>query len=164
MENTAFMKDKKNDRKISLLREQGTLNTHSTKVICQLFLENEFFDPHDLVQVKYEMLRWVHLEKGSIKEAVKSFGCSRPTFYQALSSFEQEGLAGLIPKKRGPKNRHKLSEEILRFIRDAMMQDHSLSLPAIVLLIKERYGLEIHSRSVKRALDSKKITDDRKKK
>ncbi len=157
------MKDDKKNRKISLLREQGVLNTYFAKVVNQLFLENEFFDPHDIIQVKYEMLRWVHLKKKSIKETTKSFGFSRPVFYQVQSLFEQEGLAGLIPRKRGPKNRHKLTTEIMEFIQNALKQDPSLTIPAIVRLVKKRYGLDIHSRSITRVLDAKKETNNEKK-
>lgn len=158
------MKKNKNNRKISLLREQGALNPRSAKVAHQLFLENEFFDPHDMIQVKYEMLRWARLTKSSIQETAKSFGFSRPAFYQARSSLEREGLAGLMPKKRGPKNRHKLSVEIMEFIQAEMAKDQSLTIPAIVSLVKKNYGLAIHSRSVTRALNPKKTTDNGKKK
>ena len=92
------------DKKNSLLKKQGTFNQNSAKVSSELFLENDFFDPHDIVQTKYEMIRCVHKQNITVKEASKSFGFSRPAFYQAQSSFEQEGLGGLLPKQRGPKN------------------------------------------------------------
>ena len=66
------------------------------------FQENEFFDPHDLVQVKYEMLRRVSVENASVTEATEEYGVSRPTYYQTKASFDKGGLAGLVPRKRGP--------------------------------------------------------------
>ena len=158
------MEKKKNDKKISLLQEQGTFNSHSIQVTHQLFLENEFFDPHDIVQVKYEMLRWVRLQGESVTAAAKLFGFSRPAFYQAQTSFEEKGLVGLISKKRGPKNRHKLSGKIMDFIRSKIVQQPSLKTQDIVLLIKEYYGVEIHPRSIERALSSAKIVNNDKKK
>ena len=80
--------------------------------------ENEFFDPRDLVQVKYEMIRRVRTDDGTVAGAVQSFGFSRPSFYQAHAAFEQEGLMGLVPKKRGPRTRHKLGSEVMAFIED----------------------------------------------
>lgn len=151
------------DKKNSLLKKQGTFNQNSAKVSSELFLENDFFDPHDIVQTKYEMIRCVHKQNITVKEASKSFGFSRPAFYQAQSSFEQEGLGGLLPKQRGPKNRHKLSQEIMQFVNDAMASNPPLSMQEIVLLIKERYGLEIHARSITRALNSRKTSQDKKK-
>ena len=47
------------DAKLRSLREQGTLNPRPQAVTDDLFTASEFFDPHDLVQVKYEMLRRV---------------------------------------------------------------------------------------------------------
>jgi hypothetical protein len=37
------------------------------------------------------------------------FGVSLPTVYQAQAAFAAEGLAGLLPKRRGPKQGHKLT-------------------------------------------------------
>ena len=45
--------------KMRVLRESGTLNPRAKQVRDQLFLEDSFFDPLDLTQVKYEMLRRV---------------------------------------------------------------------------------------------------------
>src|SRR5882672_107414 len=62
------------------------------------------------------MLRRVQSEGKSVTDAAANFGFSRPSFYQALSAFQQDGLAGLVPHKRGPKQAHKLTEEVLSFI------------------------------------------------
>ena len=56
----------KHDRKPSkadILREEGTLNPAPEKVRDPKFQQSEFFDPRDVVQVKYEMLRRVSVEK-----------------------------------------------------------------------------------------------------
>ena len=50
------------DSKGESLRQQGVLNPHPEKVAEPLFHGSEFFDPRDLVQVKYEMLRRVRVE------------------------------------------------------------------------------------------------------
>jgi hypothetical protein len=38
--------------------DSGTLNPHPTAVSDTLFRENPFFDSKDLLQVRYELLRW----------------------------------------------------------------------------------------------------------
>ena len=64
----------------------------------------EFFDPHDIVQVKYEMLRRVVEDGQPVSEAIRAFGfSSRQAFYRARLAFEHHGLAGLMPGKRGAK-------------------------------------------------------------
>jgi hypothetical protein len=65
--------------------------------------ENEFFDPLDLVQVKYEMLRRVRADHKSIRRAAQDFGFSRPSVYRARAAFERAGLPGLLPAERGPR-------------------------------------------------------------
>src|SRR5215472_4243535 len=104
------MADKK-DPKLAALQQQGTLNPRPKEVRDELFLEDAFFDARDLVQVKYEMLRRVQTDGRSVTDAAAGFGFSRPSFYQALAAFEQDGLAGLVPHKRGPKQAHKLTDE-----------------------------------------------------
>src|SRR5215813_11589861 len=91
------------DPKLRTLQQHGTVNPRPKAVRDELFLQDEFFDPRDLVQVKYEMLRRVRTDGKSVTDAATNFGFSRPSFYQAQSAFEQDGLAGLVPRKRGPK-------------------------------------------------------------
>lgn len=76
-----------------------------------LFRDSAFFDPSDLVQVKYEMLRSVERDGRAVVEAAEAFGLSRPVYYVARELFNREGLPGLLPRKRGPKRPHKLTEE-----------------------------------------------------
>jgi hypothetical protein len=78
-----------------------------------LFRIGDLFDPDDLVQVKYEMLRRLRLDKQSVSQSASAFGFSRPTFYQAGEDFQRDGLAGLLPSKRGPHQGHKLTPEVL---------------------------------------------------
>ena len=134
------------------LREQGTLNPRPREVTDPLFAEDSFFDPRDLVQVKYEMLRRVQSEGHSVTDAAAAFGFSRPSFYQALSAFEGDGLAGLVPHKRGPKQAHKLTDEVLSFLVEIRQNEPSVQTPELVRRIQERFGTKVHSRSIERAL------------
>jgi transposase len=143
-----------NNKKKSILKSMGSFYPNFSKVQHQLFLENDFFDSLDIVQVKYEMLRSVHIEKVAIREAAKTFGFSRTAFYQIQSAFEQKGLAGLISQKRGPKNRHKLRSEIMQFILSRIEKDPRISTQNLVIQVKENFEVVIHSRSIARALKS----------
>jgi transposase len=140
------------DPKSLALRQQGCLNPHPERVTDELFQTREFFDSRDLVQVKYEMLRRVETEGLPVNRSAAVFGFSRPSFYQALASFRQGGLPALLPQKRGPKQAHKLSAEVLAFIREARQEDSSLRPAALVSRIQDRYGIAVHPRSIERAL------------
>ena len=140
------------DSKRRTLQQQGALNPRPKTVRDELFLEDEFFDPRDLVQVKYEMLRRVRTDGKSVTDAAANFGFSRPSFYQAQFAFEQDGLAGLVPRKRGPKQAHKLTEEVLSFIGEVRQKEPSIRLPDLVKRIQEHFGTKVHPRSIERSL------------
>ena len=140
------------DAKFEALQQHRTLNPRPKEVRDELFLQDEFFDPRDLVQVKYEMLRRVQAEGQSVTDASANFGFSRPSFYQALSAFEQDGLAGLVPHNRGPKQAHKLTDEVLTFIGEQRQKEPSVRLPDLVKLVQDRFGIRVHPRSIERSL------------
>jgi transposase len=140
------------DPKALALRQQGCLNPHPEQVTGELFRTREFFDPRDLVQVKYEMLRRVETEGLPVNQSAVAFGFSRPSFYQAQANFQQGGLPALMPQKRGPKRAHKLTAEVLTFIRQIRQEDPALHLAALVSRIQDRYGIAVHPRSIERAL------------
>jgi transposase len=147
---------KKPDQKTLELKRTGTLNPRPGSVSDILFKENPFFDPKDLLQVRYEMLRRHSIEGVSIVDVATNFGVSRPTVYQAQVAFQQAGLSGLLPKHRGPKERHKLSTEVIEYVRTLRAADAGLTTTACVQAIRERFGITVHRRSLERALASKK--------
>jgi transposase len=140
------------DPKLRELREQGMLNPHPEDVKDPLFLEDGFFDPHDLLQVKYEMLHRVWTDKSPVSAVAAAFGVSRVTFYQVLKRFQEEGMAGLFPKLRGPKAAYKLTGEVMAFVEAALMSNATLRPPALVELVKAQFGISLHPRSIERAL------------
>jgi transposase len=138
--------------KLQLLRQQGTLHPHPKAVTDALFQHNEFFDPHDGVQVKYEMLRRVQIDQAPVSQAAHAFGFSRPSFYQAQVAFAQQGLAGLLPQKRGPRRAHKLSTEVMEFIVDRRSAEPGMSSEELVRQVQERFDMTVHPRSIERRL------------
>jgi transposase len=125
---------------------------HSGDVTDPLFLEHEFFDPRDIVQVKYEMLRRLRMEGMSVTDAARAFGFSRVTFYQILKRFEEGGLGGLLPMPRGPRRAHKFSEEVMEFVEQALAREPSLRALLLAEMIEEHFGFSVHPRSIERAL------------
>jgi len=117
-----------------------------------LFQKSDFFDSADLVQVKYEMLRQVHVDKNSISESARAFGFSRPSFYQAQSGFQQDGVFGLLPHKRGPQGGHKLTDEVMEFVAQQRSADASLTPEQLAEAIQKRFRLQVHPRSIQRRL------------
>ena len=140
------------DAKTHALKEHGCLNPHPEAVREELFVSNAFFDPRDLLQVKYEMLRRVREDGVAVSHAAASFGVSRPTWYQAKRAYEARGLPGLLPHRPGPRRPHKLSEEVVEALRAAKGEHPTLSVRDLVGLVRERFGVSVHRRSIERAL------------
>ena len=142
--------------KVENLVHEGTLNPAASKVRDPRFQEGGFFDPRDVVQVKYEMLRRVSVEKASVTDASDDFGVSRPTFYQTKSDFDDAGIAGLVPKKRGPRGPNKLQGEILAFIRERLSPGQPIRARDLATLVRDEFGLDVHPRTIERAIGGKK--------
>lgn len=144
--------DEQPGSKTEALREHGSLHPTPSKVRDPLFQHSEFFDPQDLVLVKYEMLRRVRVEGVSVTAAARAFGFSRVAFYQAKAAFEKEGLAGLLPRRRGPKAANKLTAAVLEFIDRQRAANSRLRAPQLAVLLRQRLHLKVHPRSIERAL------------
>jgi transposase len=144
------------DPKTAALLEGGTLNPSPEKVGDPKFQAGEFFDPRDLVQVKYEMLRRVSVDNLSVTEATAEYGVSRPTYYQARASFDEGGVAGLVPKKRGPRGPHKLQGDVLAFVETQHVAGEPIGARELARSIREKFSIDVHPRTIERAFLGKK--------
>lgn len=146
----------KRPTKIDRLRAMGLLNPQAERVRAPWFEAAGFFDAHDLLQVKYEMLRHARQDGVTKAGAAELFGLSRPTFYQAEAAFERSGLAGLLPRPRGPKSAHKLTPEVMGLIHDHHREGEPIQARTLAQLVQRRLGVTVHPRSIERALARKK--------
>ncbi len=149
-------RSKPNHAKRQILQKHGCLHPHPETLSNELFVQQEFFDPADLVQVKYEMLRGVRVEGQPVQDAARAFGLSRPTFYQAQAAFERSGLLGLLPAKKGPRRSHKLTEKVMDFVMEELTVDSALQPPELARRIQHRFDITVHPRSIRRALSRRK--------
>lgn len=140
------------DAKERALEDEGVLNPEPERVRDERFRNERFFDPRDVVQVKYEMVRRVRTEGATVTEAAETFGFSRPTFYQAHRALEEEGLPGLLPKRPGPKGAHKLTEEVMAFVDELREENSGVDSGELSRRVDERFGFPVHPRSIERAL------------
>jgi len=89
------------DPKLQALREQGGLNPRPQDVTDELFRSREFFDAHDQLQVKYEMLRRVENDGHSVTQAASAFGFSRPRFIRRKPLFGKLAFRDWFPANGG---------------------------------------------------------------
>ena len=140
------------DLKSDHLRKSATLNPHPEQVKDVLFQSHPFFDPRDLVQVKYEMLRRVIVDGQTVGTAAAVFGFSRVRWYQLRQRFASQGLVGLLPQSKGPRQASKLSDEILVFILQTMRTEPELRATEMPVRVLQQFGISVHLSSVERAL------------
>ena len=98
------------------------------------------------------MRRRVQVEGASVTQTCTAFGFSRPSFYKAKLALQRAGLPGLMPGRRGPKRAHKLTGEVMGFIRHQRAKDKTLRAPTLAEQVRQRFGITIHPRTIERAL------------
>jgi transposase len=104
------------------------------------------------------MLRRVRVESSPVAHASEQYGFSRPTYYQARASFEAAGIAGLVPKKRGPRGRHKLNRDVLAFLERQLIAGQPIRARELARLVRQELDLDLHPRTIERALRGKKTS------
>jgi len=134
------------------LEATGTFNRRFAAVRHELFHKGEFFDPQDLLQLKYETLRAVEKDGYSIARAADEFGLSRPTIYQAQNQLQAEGLEGLLPRKRGPRGAHKLTAKVRNYLRAQAAVEPRPGARELSLRVRERFKVKVHPRTIEKAL------------
>jgi len=135
------------------MKRNGTYNHRADKVRANIFKENPFFDAHDLMQVKYEMIRAVEKDGIDVTAAAEAFGFSRVRYYQIKKDYEANGIAGLSPKKRGPHGSRKLTGEDIIYA-ESLAGTHTKN--QIIERLREERGVTICKRTLERKLAAKK--------
>jgi transposase len=144
---------KPDDAKVQALRQQGVLHPNPETVQDEAFRRGEFFDPRDVVQVRYEMLRRHQVDRQAVTEVSAAFGVSRQAFYTTEAAFEDRGISGLLPRRRGPKRAHKCTDEILDFVEQWRADSAG---GEVSKAVRKRFGVSINARSIERALTRRK--------
>jgi transposase len=142
------------DPKLKSLREQRALHGRPEDVQDETFRSNNFFDPRDLIQVRYEMLRRHRIEGKAVSEVAHWFGVSRQAFYVTEANFRTRGLPGLLPRQRGPRRAHKCTDQILDFVEQ--WRETADGQQSVVEAVRRRFGVTLNPRSIERALKRRK--------
>lgn len=147
---------RRDDAKTQALEASRTLNPCPGKVTDPAFSPGGFFDPADLVQVKYEMVRKAEAGDVAASRAAADFGFSRQSLYSARAALRERGLAGLVPSKPGPKGGHKLTGQVVDLLEDLLAAGPGLRSADLAAEVRQRFGISVHPRSVERALQRRR--------
>ncbi len=141
--------------KKKFLENEELLNPRPDKVTHPLFqsLSHSFFDPLDLPQVRYEMLRTARGGDSSVTKACMQFGFSREYFYQLERRFMKRGFVSLLGSRMGRRPLIALNQEIVNFIVTRKIQESSLSGEDLRREIQHNFKVDCSRRTVERIVE-----------
>jgi len=133
------------------LKRHGTLNPHPNAVTDPLFQTGDFFDRDDLVQVKYEMLGASQSTSSQSLSPLQHSASPALPSIKRKPTFSEMASSGYCPRSEAPA-RHKLTSEVLDFAMQLRTSDPSLRPLDLAAAIQERFAINVHPRSIERAL------------
>ncbi|HEY4121672.1 MAG TPA: helix-turn-helix domain-containing protein, partial [Byssovorax sp.] len=104
---------------------------------------------------KLEMLRRHRLDGLGVTEVAHLFGVSRQTVYNVARAYDEEGLAGLVPAKSGPRGAFKCTPEIVAYVRHQRARDPDVTFRELTQLVARAFGCELHPNTIRYALAKK---------
>ncbi len=143
--------------KTEFLQKEGLINPKPERVIHSLFQSHDFFDPLDLPQVRYEMLRIARVQKVGVSEACKLFGFSREYFYRLERDFLSRGYVSLLGSFRGRRPLIGLNQEVVNFIIHRKMTEPNLTGEDLRKELKATYQVECSRRTVERVIEKLQV-------
>jgi len=143
--------------KKEILIKNGTYNKNHGKVTKERFREGGFYDPMDIVQVRYEMIKDADDGGTTIEQTTSEYGYSRASYYYIKDDFEKGGMVALVPEKTGPKAPRKLTNELQEYITTYIENNPSTSSSRIALDIENDKGVKVSKRTIERFRSKKKL-------
>jgi transposase len=141
------------DPKTKFLRKEGLINPKPERVTHSLFQTHDFFDPLDLPQVRYEMLRAARVEHATVIDTCRLFGFSREYFYRLERDFMARGYVGLLGSSRGRRPLIALNQDLVNYIIHRKMTEPNLTGEDLRKELKTTYQVECSRRTVERILE-----------
>lgn len=139
--------------KIDFLSSEGLINPKPDRVKHQLFQLNNFFDPNDLPQVRYELIRSARVENYSVSQACRIFGFSREYFYKFERSFMERGFVAMLGSHKGRRPLLALNNEIVNLIIYRKLDNPNLSGEDLRKEILNLYKVDCSRRTVERVIE-----------
>lgn len=141
------------EEKIKFLKKEGLLNQKPDRISHSLFKIHDFFDPLDLLQVRYEMLRSVKVDGYPVAKVCRTFGFSREYYYKLWRMFLERGFVGLLGAPQGRRPLIALNQELVNFIIHKKLENPKLPSKKICKQIINIYHIECSTRTVERIIE-----------
>jgi len=142
--------------KKDVLMKNGTYNKNHSKVKKEKFQEGGFYDPMDIVQVRYEMIKEAGDGGKAIEQVTGEYGYSRASYYHIKGDFDNGGMIALVPEKTGPRSPSKLTGDLQEYIANYVEGNPRASSSQIAMAIEQDKGVTVNKRTVERFRSKKK--------
>jgi len=139
--------------KRAFLEKEGLMNPKPERVSHPLFETLDFFDPLDLPQVRYEMIRSARVEQLHVSEACKLFGFSREYFYRLERALMERGYIAMLGSTMGRRPILALNQEIINFVTHRKIQEPRISGESLHKEIEKIYKVTCSIRTVERIVE-----------
>jgi transposase len=140
-------------RKKDFLTREGLLNPKPERISHPPFHTLDFFDPLDLPQVRYELLRTARVENTPVAEACRQYGFSREYFYRLERAFMERGYVSLLGSRMGRRPIIALNQEIVNFIAHRKIEEPTISGEDLRVEILRLYKVACSRRTVERIVE-----------
>lgn len=141
------------DSKKKFLEQEGLLNPRPERISHPLFEKVDFFDPLDLAQVRYEMIRTARVESIPVAKTCRLFGFSREYFYRLERDFMARGYVALLGSTIGRRPIIALNQEVVNFIVHRKLEEPRVSGESLRQEIQRLYNVECSRRTVERIVE-----------
>lgn len=109
----------------------------------------------------FKMILDVMQSDAPAREICQLYGYRSPAgYYRKRNALLKKGIIGLIPQKRGPKNKWRLTDDIIRRIVSIRFHNPQLNSESIADILRQN-GFSISRRSVERVLTEFGISQSR---
>ncbi len=105
-----------------------------------------------LIRIHNEMLRSHLVDNQLVTRICQHYGISGQTFYNLQARFLNEGTAGLLAKKPGPKGPSKLTPAVRQFVMRQIEHDPQLSPRMLLSQLEQQFDLTFHLRTIEKLL------------
>ncbi len=132
-----------------LLRSALCLHRSPESVKDETFIEqSDFFDPKDIVQVKYELLRRCEVDGRDVAATCLDFGFSRTTYYKVQQAFLSGGMPSLMGRQRGRPKPIKVTDVVLGYTIAEKAKNPKLTAKDMAAALDARYHVHLSERMV----------------
>ena len=144
---------RRDDAKDAALAASRTLNSDPQNVTDPAFTAGGFFDPADLLQVKYEMVRQVEVDGVPVSAAAARVRVRAPERLQRPGGAGRRRAGRADPGQAGPQGRPQAHRAGAGPPGGPAGAGSPADPGELAAQAAQRFGIQVHPRSVRRALE-----------